>query len=85
MIDQLLRSISPRLGLKVYEFMVQPIGGARLLPLGLSKNSSTREIGEGDAEVAEMPALAHIKEQRFRQGARCLGVYRKGQLLGYAW
>ena len=84
-LDRLLRSISPRLGLKVYEFMVQPIGGARLLPLGLSKNSSTREIGEGDAEVAEMPALAHIKEQRFRQGARCLGVYRKGQLLGYAW
>ena len=32
-----------------------------------------------------MPALAHIKEQRFRQGARCLGVYRKGQLLGYSW
>ena len=84
-LDRVLRRISPRLGLQVYEFMVQPIGGARLLPAGLSKNLSTREICEGDPEVAEMPALAHIKEQRFRQGARCLGVYRKGQLLGYSW
>lgn len=85
LIDRVLRRISPRLGLQVYEFMVQAIGGPRLLPAGLSKNLSTREICEGDPEVAEMPALAHIKTQRFRQGARCLGVYRKGQLLGYSW
>lgn len=84
-IDRVLRRISPRLGLQVYEFMAQPIGGPRLLPAGLSKNLSAREICAGDAEVGEMPALAHIKEQRFRQGARCLGVYRRGQLLGYSW
>lgn len=84
-VDRLLRRISPRLGLQVYEFMVQPIGGARLLPAGLSKNLAAREIVEDDAAVAAMPALAHIKAQRFRRGARCLGVYRKGQLLGYSW
>ena len=84
-IDRVLRRISPRLGLQVYEFMVQPIGGARLLPAGLSKNLVAQEIIEGDAAIDRMPALAHIKEQRFRQGARCLGVYRRGQLLGYSW
>ena len=84
-VDRVLRRISPRLGLQVYEFMVQPIGGARLLPAGLSRNLVAREIVEGDAAIDQMPALAHIKAQRFRQGARCLGVYRKGQLLGYSW
>lgn len=84
-IDRVLRRLSPQLGLQVYEFMVQPIGGQRLLPPGLSKNLVAEEIGRGHPAVAEMPARADIKEARFDQGARCLGVYRKGQLLGYSW
>ncbi len=84
-IDRVLRRLSPQLGLQVYEFMVQPIGGQRLLPPGLSKNLVAEEIGRGHPAVADMPARADIKEARFDQGARRLGVYRKGQLLGYSW
>lgn len=84
-IDRALRSLSPRLGLRVYEFMVQPIGGKPLLPASLSKNLAVRPILEGDPEVAEMPAREDIKAQRFEQGAHCLGTYRKGQLIGYMW
>lgn len=85
MLDRAMRSLSPRLGLQVYEFMVQPIGGKPLLPPNLMKNLSVRPILQGDAEVAEMPARADVKAQRFAQGARCLGTYRKGQLIGYMW
>lgn len=85
LIDRLLRSFSPRLGLYVYELMVQPIGTRPLLPAGLLKNLSFGEIREGDPAIALMPAREDIKAGRFDQGARCLGVYRKGELLGYCW
>jgi hypothetical protein len=85
MIDRVLRSLSPRLGLCVYEFMVQPIGGKPLLTPGLSKNLAFQEIGPGHPDIALMPAREDIKARRFEQGARCLGAYRKGQLIGYLW
>lgn len=85
MMDRALRSLSSHLGLQVYEFMVQPIGGKPLLPPNLSKNLTVRPILQGDPEVDEMPAREDIKAKRFEQGAQCLGTYRKGQLMGYMW
>lgn len=84
-IDRVLQRVSPRLGLNVYEIMVQPITGQALLPAGLAKNLEFREILEGDPEIALMPARREIKEARFRQNAQCLGAYRKGLLIGYLW
>ena len=84
-INRLLRALSPDLGLYVYEFMVQPIGGKPLLPANLSRHLSFQEILKGDPAIADMPAREEIKARRFEQGARCLGTYRKGQLIGYIW
>ena len=83
--DRLLRRASPDVGLYLYELMVQPIGGKPLLPASLRKNLTTREISRGDADLEKMPAPAEIREARFAQGARCIGAYRKGQLVGYSW
>ena len=83
--DRALRSMSPKLGLQVYNFMVQPIGGKPLLPANLSKNLTVQSILEGHPDVAQMPAREEIKAQRFAQGANCLGAYRKGELIGYMW
>jgi len=83
--DRLLRSLSPALGLYVYELMVQPITGKALLPPNLTKNLQFAEIGRGHPDILLMPAREDIKAQRFEQGARCLGVYRKGGLIGYIW
>lgn len=84
-LDRVLRSLSPRLGLFVYELMVQPISGKAMLPANLAKNLSFSEIVRGHPDVALMPARDDIKALRFEQGARCLGVYRKGMLIGYLW
>lgn len=84
-VDRLLRSVSPQLGLYVYELMVQPITGKAMLPANLAKNLQFVEIGPGHPDLALMPARDDIKQARFEQGAQCLGVYRKGQLLGYIW
>lgn len=83
--DRVLRTLSPRLGLYVYEFMVQPIGGKALLTPNLSKNLTFQDIGPGHPDIGLMPAREDIKAQRFKQGARCLGTYRKGELIGYLW
>jgi hypothetical protein len=85
LLDRLLRSVSPRLGLYVYDLMVQPIGAKPLLPAGLTRSLSFVEICKGDPATALMPAREEIKASRFDQGARCLAVYRKGELIGYCW
>jgi hypothetical protein len=85
MADRVMRSLSPRLGLFVYELMVQPITGKAMLPANLAKNLTFVEISRGHPDIALMPARAEIKESRFEQGAVCLGVYRKDKLIGYVW
>jgi hypothetical protein len=84
-LDRLLRALSPHLGLYVYELIEQPIDGRPLLPGGLAKNLEFIEIGRGHPAIESMPARTDIKASRFAQGARCLGAYRKGVLLGYIW
>jgi hypothetical protein len=85
LLDELLRRISPKLGLYAYEIMVQPITDKALLPAGLAKNLEFREIRRGDAEIELMPARPEIKELRFQQQAICLGAYQRGVLIGYIW
>jgi hypothetical protein len=84
-IDRVLRAASPHLGLLVYELMEQPIDGRELLKPNLARNLEFVEIGPGHSAIAQMPARDDIKRSRFAQGARCLGVYRRGALLGYLW
>jgi hypothetical protein len=84
-LDRLLRAVSPGLGLYVYELMVHPISGKALLPPNLTTNLRFAEIGPGHPDILLMPARDEIKAQRFEQGARCLGVYRKDHLIGYVW
>lgn len=83
--DRVLRSLSPRLGLRVYELMAQPVRAVPLLPPGRSQHLSFAEILCGDPAIDRMPARADVKALRFEQGARCLGVYRKGEWIGYIW
>lgn len=85
LLHRALRALSPRLGLYAYELLEQPIDGRPLLPGGLAKNLEFIEIERGHPAIDLMPARTDIKAARFAQGARCLGAYRKGVLLGYIW
>jgi len=84
-VDRALRALSPALRLFAYELMEQPIDGRPLLPGNLAKKLEYIEIGPGHPAIDLMPARTDIKASRFAQGARCLGVYRNGTLLGYIW
>ena len=85
MVDRLLLAVSPRCGLYVYELMAQAVTGKPLLPAGLARNLRFAEISAGHPDIDLMPARVEIKAQRFDQGARCLGVYRQDELIGYVW
>lgn len=85
LIDRLMRAVSPQLGLQVFEFTVQPITDKPLLPSRMAAGFEFREIGPADPEIAQMPARADIKAARYAQGAKCLGAFRKGELIGYLW
>ena len=84
-LDRVLQSLSPRTRLFLHDLMVQPIPDRPLLSPGLAKGYEFREVARGAPEVDRMPARPDIKESRFRQGARCLGVYRKGDFIGFIW
>jgi hypothetical protein len=85
LLDRSLRALSPRLGLYVYELMVQPVSAGPLLAPRLLQNLEFVEIGPRDTDLARIPVREEIKVSRFEQGAHCLGVYRKGVLIGYCW
>jgi hypothetical protein len=83
--DRLLRRLHPRVGLVLYDLMSQPITDRPLLPAGLARHLSYRELAADSAEVSAMPARHDVKVSRFAQGAVALGVFRKDELIGYVW
>ncbi|HEX4883868.1 MAG TPA: GNAT family N-acetyltransferase [Casimicrobiaceae bacterium] len=84
-LDRVLRRLSPRVGLQVYELVEQPVTERPLLAGKAADRTTFAEIRRGDPAIALMPARDDIKEERFAQGARCLGAYRNGALVGYIW
>lgn len=85
LLDRLLRTLSSRLAIHVYELVEQPIDGRPLLAPGRLQALEFVEIGPGHPALRSMPAREDIKASRFAQGARCVATYRRGALLGYVW
>jgi hypothetical protein len=85
LVDRALRLLPGGCGLFVYELFVQPIASLPSLPARLARDITWREIAADDEAVHHMPARAQIKQQRFANGARCLGVWRRDEWLGYLW
>ena len=85
MLDRLLRRVSKRSGLFVYELMAQPISDKPLLPDRFARNVRSALLGAGNTELRRMPVRPEILENRFSQRAQCLGVFRSGEMIGYIW
>lgn len=84
-IDRLMRRISNHLRLYYYELMMQPVRPTPLLPKSLSRAFEFREIVAGQSEIDLMPARPEVLALRFRQNARCLGLFKGDELAGYVW
>lgn len=83
--DRALRTLSPSLGLFVYELMAQPIPDKPVLSANLARKLRFAEIGPGHPALALMPAPAAVIRARFDQKAVCLGTWRGDVFLGYIW
>lgn len=84
-IDRVLSSLTPKLRLYVYEFMVQPITAKSLLPRSFKKQLVIREIKLGDPEIALMPVRPEVMAARLETNATCLGAFKNDALIGYMW
>lgn len=84
-VNRLLRHLHPRVGLIWYDLMAQPVSDKALLPAGLARNLSFRELAADSPEVAQMAARPDVKASRFAQGSTALGTFRKNELIGYVW
>jgi hypothetical protein len=84
-LSRVLQMMSPRLNLYVYDLMVQPVTAKPLLPQRLSQAFSVAPIGAAAAELGLMPVPQSVIQDRFTQGAVCLGAWRGGRLVGYMW
>lgn len=84
-VDRALRRASPRAGLYLYELVAQPVPAAPMLPASYRQQVRWNVVGPGAPELPLMPRPAEVIEARFRQGATCIAVRRKDQLIGYVW
>ncbi len=85
LIDRLLRRLSQRFALQVYEIMAQPVSATPLLPPHRAQNLAFAEIRPDHPDLVRMPVPAGVLAARFEQGARCLAGYRAGKMIGYLW
>lgn len=85
LLDRLLRSLSPALGLRVYGLHCQPVAQDARLPPRLRQHLHHRLLLPGDPDLAQLNASPSQQAARFAQGADCLAVYRRGILLGSIW
>lgn len=84
-IDRVLGMLSPRLHLRVYELMVQPIATKPLLPASFARQFQIREILPGAPELLKMEPPQAVIAARFAQNATCLGAYKNDAFVGYMW
>jgi hypothetical protein len=80
-----LRRISPRLGLSMHDWMVQPIKNDDLLPERFARRYETRVIGHDDPLVDAMPIRPDVRVSRREQDTICLGTFKGDELIGYIW
>jgi hypothetical protein len=82
---RMLQALSPRLGLRVYDLVAQPVSAQAPEGPRRGQELTMRRLHPGDPEVNVMPARPEIKESRFRQGAICLGAFRGPNFIGHIW
>ena len=68
-----------------YELVAQPVVPGRALAARRGKDISIRRINYGDPDLSRMPLTPDVIAYRAKQGALCLGAFKRDQLIGCAW
>lgn len=85
LLDQLLKRLLPDSGIYFYDWMVQPVADARLVPEKRVAKYSFKVIDQDEPVLHEMPILPEILQSRLEQKAECVALFKGGELVGYIW
>ncbi len=84
-IDELFCRFGSRFRIFCYEIMIQPIAAQPIAPPSLTKNIRVREVPREDPVLEQFPPSQDALDQRYSQGAVCLGAFNAESLIGYQW
>lgn len=85
LVQRILSSISHDARLLAYDLVAQPVPEKPLLSGARAEALTWCELEPGDQELTKVIAPPAIQAMRFDQGATCLGIYRRGEMIGYVW
>lgn len=86
LLSRLLQRARSKLKIISYKLVVQQTWRRELIADRIYGRYSVREIVESDdAILKKMPVEWGVLQSRFQQRARCLGLFYKEALVGYAW
>jgi hypothetical protein len=74
-----------RMRLHLYHLVAQRVLQGPTLPARRGRSIEVREIGPVEAMRLPVKRPAHVLENRFRHGARCLMASTGGRFLGFLW
>ncbi|MEO1594062.1 MAG: hypothetical protein AAFS02_02315 [Pseudomonadota bacterium] len=83
--DRLLGKLPGRFRIHCHHLVVQPVPDAAALPQRLLDQIAVEDLSTDPDALNALPVPKPVLEDRLRQGSTCVGVTRKGVLLGYGW
>ena len=84
-INRILSRIGANSRIYFYEIMVQPVADKPMISDRMSKSFSIREIQRDDPLFGSTLTPEEVVNDRFDQGAICLGAFQDGKFIGYQW
>jgi len=85
LLDQAMQRVLPNSGIFFYDWMVQPITDKRLLPEKRASKYTHEIIKTDHALFKEMPIQPEIIQDRLKQQAECVALFKDGVLVGFIW
>jgi hypothetical protein len=68
-----------------YHLVAQPVAPKAFLPAGRGADLTVRVIQEGDPGLDALPLTQEVLRYRYAQGGVCLGIFKKGAVIGSLW
>ena len=84
-LDTVLHRITKRQCIWKYYLFAQPVPASALLPAARGKSIEIISIPPDDPVITEVEHPKQVIDERYRQGAKCLGAFKANRLIGFLW
>lgn len=84
-LDTVLYRLTKRQCVWKYYLFAQPVPASTLLPPARGRSIVIISIPPGDPVITEVNRPKQVIDERYRQGAICLGAFKANRLIGFLW